>query len=102
MNHISHLPGHELVEKGQADLQAGVKSLESLLLEIGRPRFERLGIHLPRLLEADESPELALYEMLAEHYENEAHSRYNALLRRLVSYQRCLEASYKIFLIASP
>ena len=35
-------------------------------------------------------PEVRLYRLLAKEHGDAAHSRYNALVRRLVSYQRAL------------
>jgi hypothetical protein len=79
------LPGKELVEKGIADLARGVESPEALLVSIGAPRLRRLGLELPR---AFASPEHRLYELLRAEHGDAAHSRYNALVRRLVSFER--------------
>jgi hypothetical protein len=37
-------------------------------------------------------PEHRLYKLLSDQYGNAAHSRYNALVRRLVSYERAAGA----------
>jgi hypothetical protein len=79
------LPGAELVDQGIRDLDRGVESPEALLVSIGAPRLRQLGIDLPRVLP---SPEHRLYELLSAEHGNAAHSRYNALVRRLVSYER--------------
>ena len=79
------LPGEDLVREGLADLQRGVESIESLLVSIGAPRLRRLGISIPKPLP---EPELRLYEVLSEQHGDAAHSRYNALVRRLVSFER--------------
>jgi hypothetical protein len=79
------LPGEELVERGIRDLERDVESVESLLVSIGAPRLRRLGYTLPRTFS---SPEHRLYELLSAEHRNAAHSRYNALVRRLVSYER--------------
>ena len=84
------LPGAELVEKGIADLADGIESVEALLVSIGAPRLRRAGIDVPRALP---SPEHRLYEMLARSEAESAHSRYNALLRRLVSFERAAECA---------
>jgi hypothetical protein len=39
------------------------------------------------------SPEHALYEALQREDSDSAHSRYNALIRRLVSFERALECA---------
>lgn len=82
------LPGEPLVTKGLADLESAVESIEALLVSIGAPRLAALGLHVPRSLT---SPEHRLYELLSEDDPDGAHSRYNALVRRLVSYERALE-----------
>lgn len=84
------LPGADLVEKGRADLERGVESIESLLVSIGAARLSRLGVRLSRPFD---SPEHRLYELLAEESPGSAHSRYNALVRRLVSYERAAECA---------
>jgi hypothetical protein len=86
----SALPGAELIEKGIADLRVGAESAEALLVSIGAPRLGRLGFDPPRTLP---SPEHRLYALLAEEDSDSAHSRYNALLRRLVSFERAAECA---------
>jgi hypothetical protein len=81
----SKLPGGELVSQGIRDLERGVESAEALLVSIGAPRLRRLGFALPRPFA---SPEHRLYELLRAQHGDAAHSRYNALVRRLVSFER--------------
>ena len=81
------LPGHQLIDEGLADLRRSHQSIPSLLVSIGAPRLRRLGIDVPA---AFPEPEHRLYEMLADRSGNAAHSRYNALIRRLVSFERAL------------
>jgi hypothetical protein len=87
---MAALPGAELVEKGIADLSNGIESMEALLVSIGAPRLRRIGLDVPATLP---SPEHRLYEMLARSESDSAHSRYNALLRRLVSFERAAECA---------
>jgi hypothetical protein len=82
------LPGEELIEKGLADLDRGEESAEALLVSIGAPRLRRLGLTVRRPFP---SPEHRLYALLSESDADSAHSRYNALIRRLVSYERAAE-----------
>jgi hypothetical protein len=84
------LPGADLVGKGIDDLQRGVESDESLLVSIGAPRLRRLGLDLPTPFRL---PEHRLYERLAREDADSAHSRYNALVRRLVSFERAAECA---------
>ena len=79
------LPGGELVTKGIRDLELGIESRESLLVSIGAPRLRRLGFVVPQPFPA---PESRLYELLRSEHGDSAHSRYNALVRRLVSFER--------------
>ena len=83
------LPGQDLIEAGLLDLQAGRETIEALLVAIGEPRLRRLGLELPDHLPTD--PEHRLYELLAMEDSDAAHSRYNALIRRLVSFERTAE-----------
>lgn len=86
---MTSLPGHELVLKGIDDLARGVESDEALLVSIGAPRLQRAGIEVPEPLP---SPEHRLYGRLAAEDADAAHSRYNALVRRLVSFERAADA----------
>ena len=79
------LPGEDLVRRGIADLESGTESVEALLVSIGAPRLKALGFAVPPSFPA---PEHRLYALLAAEDSNSAHSRYNALVRRLVSFGR--------------
>lgn len=85
---FSHLPGGDLVAKGLEDLARSSETAEALLVSIAAPRLRDLGV-----LIADPLPdaEHRLYERLAREDPDSAHSRYNALLRRLVSFESALE-----------
>jgi len=87
---IEGLPGEEFIQAGLQDLARGEESVPALLVSIGAPRLRRLGIRLPRSLH---SPEHRLYALLAEDEPDSAHSRYNALIRRLVSFERAAECA---------
>lgn len=84
------LPGSGLVETGLADLARGVESEAALLVSIGATRLRRLGIPVGV---AFDSPEHRLYELLRNEDPDGAHSRYNALIRRLVSFERAAECA---------
>ena len=84
------LPGSDLVDSGIADLERGLETIESLLVSIGAARLERLGIPANAPIA---SPEHRLYERLTEEDVDSAHSRYNALIRRLVSFERAAECA---------
>jgi hypothetical protein len=82
-------PGEDLIEKGMRDLAGNKETIESLLVSIGAPRLRRAGLCVPA--GTFSSPEHRLYLKLAGIYGNGAHSKYNSLIRRLVSYERALE-----------
>jgi hypothetical protein len=84
------LPGSDLIEKGLDDLRAGRPTREAFLVAIGRPRLTRLGFAVPKVYDR---PEILLYEQLATEDPDAAHGRYNALIRRLVSFERAAECS---------
>jgi hypothetical protein len=83
-------PGADLVEQGVRDLAAGVESVEALLVSIGARRLAAAGLELPPALR---DPETRLYELLAREDPDSAHGRYNALVRRLVSFERAAECA---------
>ncbi len=82
------LPGAELVEQGLHDLAAGYETVPALLVRIGAPRLRGLGFQVPADLPGSDWPEHRLYRLLAAQHGDAAHSRYNALIRRLVSFER--------------
>ena len=84
------LPGEDLVQRGIADLKNDLVTDYSLLVLIAAPRLRRLGIRIP------EPPvprpyEHRLYALLDARLGAGAHSYYNGLIRRVVSYAHALE-----------
>ncbi len=77
------LPGWEIVDPGLADLAAERVTNESLAISIAAPRLRREGVPVSPELE---EPERRLYRSLAATEGGLAHARYNAILRRLVSF----------------
>jgi hypothetical protein len=86
---LTALPGGDLVQQGIEDLSRGIESLPALLVSIGAPRLRRIGLPVPE--NAFPSPEHRLYLKLAETDSDSAHSRYNALVSRLVSFENAAE-----------
>lgn len=82
---MSALPGSDLVQRGLLDLGREVESLEALLVSIGAPRLRSLGLYVPPPIPRAEG---RLYGLLQREHGDGAHSRYNALVRRLVSFER--------------
>jgi hypothetical protein len=80
------LPGSSVVEAGLRDAAAGVESTAALLVAVGAPRLRKLGYEVKT---AWPEPEYRLYARLADEFGSDAaHSRYNALIRQLVSFER--------------
>lgn len=82
---LEALPGGDWVAKGLHDLAAALETEAALAVSIAAPRLRRLGIDVPPPL-AD--PEHRLYALLSAADPDSAHSRYNAIVRRLVSFAR--------------
>lgn len=82
------MPGGESIREGLADLERGIASVPALLVLVGGPRLRILGLHVPQ---ANPEAEHALYDLLSRHDPDSAHSRYNALIRTLVSFERAAE-----------
>lgn len=85
---LERLPGGDLVRKGLSDLARHEETIESLLVSIGATRLRAGGLFVERPFP---EPEHRLYEALARTDPDSAHSRYNALLRRLTSFESALE-----------
>jgi hypothetical protein len=81
-------PGHDLVAAGLADLASGRESEASLLVSMAAPRLTALGIDVPA--GGEEPPSHRLYALLSER-DGGAHSHYNALVGRMVSFARAAE-----------
>ena len=86
-----HLPGGEILQDGLRDLEAGIRSVCSLLVLIAAPRLTRCGIHIPRNAVASVLPEHDLYGLLTAEHGPEAYRHYRSWLRRLVSLENALD-----------
>ena len=85
---MNSLPANDLIATGIHDLQYERETIPALLVAIGAPKLRSLGIEIPGDLPAN--PEHRLYDLLATNEPDSAHSKYNALIRKLVSYQRAI------------
>ena len=85
----STLPGCDLIAQGILDLDREVETVDALLVSIGARRLRRLGLRIARPIPMAEQ---RLYRLLADRHGDAAHSRYNALVRRLVSFERAAAA----------
>ena len=82
-------PGEDIIVNGLRDLESGRETVSALLVLIGAPRLRNIGHNVPITTIAN--PEHQLYLMLQAEDADSAHSRYNAWIRRLVSYERAAE-----------
>lgn len=81
----SDIPGVEIIRAGLHDLARREPSVDALLVSIAAPRLRQLGMRVP---DGWPNPEDALFDRLEQMYHDGAHSRYNALIRRMVSFAR--------------
>ena len=94
------LPGGDLVVKGLSDLKKGEVTENSLLLLIAAPRLVRLGFDIVGDLRLEDNKskdlELKLYLLIKDNYKSSsAHSYYNSLIRKIVSFSKALEGFKK-------
>ena len=85
---MDSLPGNDLIEMGVEDLRQQRQTIAALLVAIGAPKLRSLGMEIPENLPS--SPEHRLYDLLSDSEPDSAHSKYNALIRRLVSFERAM------------
>lgn len=85
------LPGADLVARGIRALRRGETTIEALLVSVGAPRLRAAGLDIPPAPPLPHAPEISLYLAIGADHPRDAHSRYNALIRRLVSFERALE-----------
>jgi hypothetical protein len=95
------LPGQQMVEQGLADLARKNLTESALLVLIAAPRLKSLGIAVPQL-PLPASPEHMLYSRLEERLGAGAHSCYNGLLRRIVSYAHARESEVQNDALTKP
>lgn len=84
-------PGEEFIQQGIEDLERELETVPSLLVSIGAPKLRSIGIEIPA--NVLDSPEHRLFRLLQLSGSDSAHSRYNALIKRLVSYERSAQCA---------
>jgi hypothetical protein len=89
MTSLTQLPGGDLISQGLADHAAQRLSPEACLIAIARTRLGRAGLTIPPGYEIPE-PEHQLYALLGAE-PGDAYSRYNGLIRQLISFSQALE-----------
>jgi hypothetical protein len=87
---LAGLPGESLIRQGLADIAAGRRTIAACLVAIARPRFTQAGLLQPTTSAAPDEPERELYRLLRAQG-GDAYSRYNTLIRELVSFESALD-----------
>lgn len=92
-NAIRRLPGAELVMRGIADWNANRITPEACLAAIALPRLERIGLLPENSPPPGFESERELYRLLRAQAApgDDPYTRYNSLLRELVSFERALD-----------
>jgi hypothetical protein len=88
---LDSLPGSEIVLAGIGDLEAGRESIDSNAVLMASRRLRGAGIEVPTAEESSSAASHRLYELLAVEDARNAHSRYNAIAARVVSFARAAE-----------
>ncbi len=92
---LSQLPGGDLVQKGLADLNRGMRTEESLLVMIANPSLRQLGITFRPLEKLGIPFEHELFERLQDRVGKAAHMDYNSLIRLIVSFANAYPRLYR-------
>jgi hypothetical protein len=87
---IAGLPGEALMREALADFHSGRQTIAACLVAIARTRLTRAGLVQPTAPASPDEPEMLLYDMLCLQG-GDAYSRYNSLLRELVSFENAVE-----------
>jgi hypothetical protein len=83
---ITGLPGETLVRQGIADLRSGRRTIDACAVDTARIRLRGDGLRWETPGPPSAEPELELYDLLRREG-GDAYSRYNAILRELVSFE---------------
>jgi hypothetical protein len=87
---LQGLPGEALLREGLADFQSGRCTVPACLVGIARSRLRRAGLITGVVAGSFPEPERQLYRLLGQEG-GDAYSRYNALVRELVSFEQALD-----------
>lgn len=93
-SHLSELfdglPGADSMIEGLRDHREGRPSIPACLVRMARPRLIRAGA-MSASPALDDGAELELYSLLSSLGDHAAFSRYNALVRELISFEHALD-----------
>jgi len=91
---MTGLPGEALLREGLADFESGRCTISACLVGMARPRLRRAGLITGALASSFPEPERQLYRLLRQKG-GDAYSRYNALIRELMSFEQALDRRQK-------
>lgn len=97
---IDGLPGEAMMREGLADFLSGQTTIPACLVGIARSKLSRIGFLPPSVTREMPDAELVLYRLLRQNG-GDAYSRYNSLLRELVSFEQALERRHRANTITS-
>ena len=87
---LAGLPGEAIMREGLVDWAAGRGTIPACLIAIGSQRLQRAGL-IPQMSPPRQTDaEHRLYQLLRQ-AGGDAYSRYNALLRELISFENALD-----------
>lgn len=86
---IADLPGAELISQGLQDYAENILSIPACAVRIAQPRLSNAGL-LAKTAMTDITAEHDLYQLLTPEGDR-AYSRYNAILREIVSFENALD-----------
>ncbi len=89
-NWSEKLPGGELIRQDLKDFQSGRCTVPACLVGIGRTRLSGAGLLSASMANPIPEPERQLYRLLCA-AGGDAYSRYNALVRELISFEQALD-----------
>jgi hypothetical protein len=87
---VDGLPGADLVRQGIEDLEQGRDTIAAALTRMAAPRLRTIGLDVPPT-QSGRPAGHQLYQLLAADDVATAHSRYDALVARMVSFARAAE-----------
>ena len=87
---LDGLPGEALLREGLTDFQSGRCTIPACLVGMARSRLRRAGLITGVVATSFPEPERQLYRLLRQEG-GDAYSRYNALIRELVSFEQALD-----------
>ena len=88
---LSALPGGEIVSRGLTDLADGRDTADAAAVAMASTRLRDAGVAVPDLPDRSEPAAHHLYALLAREHGDGAHSRYNAIVSRIVSFARAAD-----------